>query len=205
AAERLLNRLDKVHRLLADPDRSSVRIALALEKLSIVEAQRSFTYFHLFGYPADLVVCNRVLPSGKDSDGSFAGLRATQQAYLPEVMAQYAPVPVRVVPQFDREMIGLERLAEIAHALFGEDDPTAFFYRGRPYQVRAEDGGHVLEVALPFTSREGVQLSRALVDAPTTGAKMDDGILRIKFGTRADVAPEKAAKRVKVVAGGTRR
>ena len=78
---------------------------------------------------------------------------------------------------------------------------------------------------MPFTSREGVQLSRdgdelllqvdglrrtivlprALVDAPTTGAKMDDGILRIRFGTRPEVAPEKAAKRVKVVAGGTRR
>jgi arsenite/tail-anchored protein-transporting ATPase len=225
AAERLLNRLDKVHRLLADPERSSVRIALALEKLSIVEAQRSFTYFHLFGYPADLVVCNRVLPTGKDSEGSFAGLRATQQAYLPEVIAQYAPVPVRVVPQFDREMIGLERLAEIGQALFGEDDPTAFFYRGRPYQVRPEGGGHVLEVALPFTSRDAVQLTRdgdelllqvdglrrtivlprALVDAPTTGAKMDDGILRIRFGTRPDGAPTKASKQVKVAAGGTRR
>jgi hypothetical protein len=34
---------------------------------------------------------------------------------------------------------------------------------------------------------------------------MDDGILRIRFGTRADVAPEKAARGVKVVAGGTRR
>ena len=224
AAERLLSRLDKVHRLLADPEHSSVRIALALEKLSIVEAQRSFTYFHLFGYPSDLVVCNRVLPSGKDSDGSFAGLRATQQAYLPDVISQYAPVPVRVVPQFDREMIGLDRLTEIGQALFGADDPTAFFYRGRPYQVRAEDGGHVLEVALPFTSRDAIQLTRdgdelllqvdglrrtivlprALVDAPTTGAKMDDGILRIRFGTRADAAPAKASKQVKV-AGGTRR
>jgi len=206
AAERLLNRLDKVHRLLADPEQSSVRIALALEKLSIVEAQRSFTYFHLFGYPSDLVVCNRVLPSGKDSDGSFAGLRSTQQRYLPEVVAQYAPVPVRSVPQFDREMIGLDRLGEIGQALFGEDDPTGFFYRGRPYRVRSEDGGHVLEVALPFTSREDVQLSRdgdelciqldglrrtillprALVDAPAMGAKMEDGVLRIRFGGRAE-------------------
>jgi arsenite/tail-anchored protein-transporting ATPase len=225
AAERLLNRLDKVHRLLADPELSSVRIALNLEKLSIVEAQRSFTYFHLFGYPADLVVCNRVLPSEMAGDGSFGGLRATQQRYLPEVVAQYAPVPVRTVPMFDREMIGLDRLAEIGEALFGDDDPTAFFYRGRPYQVRSEAGGHVLEVALPFTSRDAVQLSRdgdelllqvdglrrtivlprALVDAPTTGAKMDDGILRIRFGTRAEAAPPRSSKRVKVAAGGKRR
>ena len=225
AAERLLNRLDKVHRLLADPERSSVRIALNLEKLSIVEAQRSFTYFHLFGYPADLVVCNRVLPSEMAGDGTFGGLRATQQRYLPEVIAQYAPVPVRTVPMFDREMIGLDRLTEIGEALFGEDDPTAFFYRGRPYRVRAENGGHVLEVALPFTSRDGVQLSRdgdelllqvdglrrtivlprALVNAPTTGAKMDDGILRIRFGTREGAATPEASARVKVAAGGTRR
>ena len=105
AAERLLQRLDKVHRLLADPERSSVRIALNLEKLSIVEAQRSFTYFHLFGYPSDMVVCNRVLPAGLDGDGSFGTMRQAQQRYLPQVIAQYAPVPVRTVPQFDREMI----------------------------------------------------------------------------------------------------
>jgi arsenite/tail-anchored protein-transporting ATPase len=211
AAERLLARLDKVHRLLADPDRASVRIALALEKLSIVEAQRSFTYFHLFGYPSDLVVCNRVLPSEMAGDGTFGGLRATQQRYLPEVEAQYAPVPVRTVPQFDREMIGTDRLAEIGAALFGDDDPTGFFYRGRPYRVVAEDGGHVLEVALPFTAREDVQLTRdgdelllqvdglrrtivlprALVDAPTMGAKMEDGVLRIRFQGRAD-EPTKA-------------
>jgi arsenite-transporting ATPase len=216
AAERLLNRLDKVHRLLADPERASVRIALALEKLSIVEAQRSFTYFHLFGYPADLVVCNRVLPSEMAGDGTFGGLRATQQRYLPEVEAQYAPVPVRTVPQFDREMIGVERLAEIGHALFGDDDPTSFFYRGRPYRVVAEGKDHVLEVALPFTSRDAVQLTRdgdelllqvdglrrtivlprALVDAPTMGAKMEDGVLRIRFQGRAD-EPVKSTKSTK--------
>src|SRR6266568_42881 len=113
AAERLLARLDKVHRLLADPEKATVRIVLALEKLSIVEAQRSFTYFHLFGYPSDLVVANRVLPADLAGDGSFGTLRQTQQRYLPEVEAQFAPVPLRTVPQFDREMIGAERLIEI--------------------------------------------------------------------------------------------
>jgi arsenite/tail-anchored protein-transporting ATPase len=204
AAERLLARLDKVHRLLADPEQSSVRIVLALEKMSIVEAQRSFTYFHLFGYPSDLVIGNRVLPAGLDGDGSFGGLRQTQQRYLPEVEAQFAPVPVRTAPQFDREMIGSERLLEIGRALFGKDDPTSFFYRGRPYQLRVENGRHVLEVALPFASKDSVQLSRngdemllqvggsrrtlvlprALVDSPTRSAKMEDGILRVEFENR---------------------
>jgi arsenite-transporting ATPase len=215
AAERLLNRLEKVHRLLADPETASVRIALNLEKLSIVEAQRSFTYFHLFGYPSDLVVCNRVLPSEMAGDGTFGNLRATQQRYLPEVVAQYAPVPVRTVRQFDREMIGLDALAEIGEALFGDDDPIGFFYRGRPYRVRTDNGDHVLEVALPFTSRDGVQLTRdgdelllqvdglrrtivlprALVEAPTIGAKMDDGILQIRFRGRTEERPSRRGGR----------
>jgi arsenite-transporting ATPase len=212
AAERLLARLDKVHRLLADPERSSVRLTLALEKLSIAEAQRSFTYFHLFGYPSDLVVANKVLPGHLAGDGSFSGLRATQQRYLPQVEAQFAPVPVRTVPQFDREMVGIDRLAEIGQALFGDDDPTTFYYRGRPYRVRSEDGLHVLEVALPFAGKDEVALKRdgdelqlhvgawrrtivlphALVNEPTVGAKMEDGVLRIQF-RRGGASPSPGA------------
>jgi arsenite/tail-anchored protein-transporting ATPase len=202
AAERLLQRLEQVHRLMADPERSSIRIVLGLEKLSIAEAQRSFTYFHLFGYPSDLVICNRVLPP--DVGGYFAGLRKAQQSYLPGVERDFAPVPVRTVPFFDREVLGFDGLTELGNALFGDDDPTAFFYRGRPYQVRTEDGATFLEVALPFTSREEVGVSRdgdeillqvgswrrtlvlprALIDVQTKGAKMDDGVLRIEFQTR---------------------
>ena len=206
AAERLLGRLDRVHRLLADPERSTVRIVLALDKLSIAEAQRSFTYFHLFGYPSDLVVCNRVLPPS--ADGPFARLRAAQQAYLPEVEREFAPVPVRTVPLFDREMVGAENLRVIGGALFGDADPTAFLYRGRPYRVRSEGASRVLELELPFTSRDEVQVSRdggelhlqvggwrrslvlphALVGVPATSARMDNGTLRIEFQPAAAVA-----------------
>jgi arsenite-transporting ATPase len=208
AAERLLDRLDKVHRLLADPETSSVRIVLALEKLSIVEAQRSFTYFHLFGYPSDLVICNRVLPADAAGDGSFGGLRAAQQRHKPVVEAQFAPVPVRSVPLFDREMIGPANLVAIGESLFPESNPTAFFYRGRPYRVVSEDGRFILEVALPFASRDDVQLTRngdemllqvggwrrtlmlprALVEAPTVGAKMTDGTLRVEFAAAKPVS-----------------
>src|SRR5204862_722067 len=124
AGEELFRRLQHLHDILTDPARSSVRLVLNLEKMVIKEAQRTFTYFHLFGYPSDLVVVNRVLPADLAGDGSFGGLRRTQQGYLPVIEAQFAPVPVRTVPQFDREMIGSENLIAIGQELFGDSDPT---------------------------------------------------------------------------------
>jgi arsenite-transporting ATPase len=199
SAERLLDRLAEVHRLLSDPDRTSVRITLALDKLSVAEARRSFTYFHLFGYPSDMVIANRVLPV--DAGPFFARLREAQQGYLPIVAQEFGPVPLRTVPQFDHEMVGVDRLREIGVALFGEGDPTAVHYRGEPYRVSREDGVYVLRVELPFTQKGELHLSRrsdelvlqvgawrrtlllprALINAPTKGAKMDDGTLRIQF------------------------
>ena len=208
AAERLLRRLDRLHKLLADPDQSTVRVVLALEKMSIAEAQRSFTYFHLFGYPSDLVVANRVLPP--DAGGYFASLREIQQRYLPVVEQQFGPVPVRTIPMFDQEMVGIERLREVGHALFGDGDPAEILYRGRPYEVLHEGDGYVLKLELPFASKDEVRLSRAgdelvlhvgtwrrslvlprmLLDAPTRGAKMEGQTLRIRFD-----APVHAATR----------
>jgi arsenite-transporting ATPase len=208
AAERLLDRLADVHRLLSDPDQTSVRITLALDKLSVAEARRSHTYFHLFGYPSDMVIANRVLPEA--AGPYFAKLREAQQRYLPIVEQEFGPVPVRTVPQFDHEMVGMDQLREIGVALFGNGDPTAVHYRGKPYRISREDGMYVLEVELPFTERGEAQLSRrsdelvlqvggwrrtlllprALVDAPTKGAKMDGGKLRIQFE-----APVKTGKR----------
>jgi arsenite-transporting ATPase len=203
AAEALLARLDRVHRILADPDLSSVRLVLNLEKMSIAEAERSFTYFHLFGYPSDLVICNRVIPEGVG--GYFAPMREAQQGYLPKAIEDFAPVPLRTVPWFDREMVGIDLLRELGHALFAQDDPTQIYYRGRPYAVRRDGDGYILSLELPFTTRDEIGLSRhgdelviqvgswrrtlvlprALVDAPTTGARMEDSTLRIQFAARS--------------------
>jgi arsenite/tail-anchored protein-transporting ATPase len=199
SAERLLERLKYVHGLLADAERSSVRLVLNLERVSIQEAQRSFTYFHLYGYPTDLIVANRVLPAA--AGAYFDSWREAQARYLPIVEEQFAPVPVRTIPYFDHEIVGLRQLAALGRALFGDSDPAHFLYRGRPYYVRREDGGYTLSLELPFTSREEIRLSRnadelvlqvgswrrnlvlprLLLDAPTRGARMEDRVLKVRF------------------------
>ena len=206
AGEELFRRLQHMHDLLVDHDKTSVRVVLTLEQVVIKEAQRSFTYFHLYDYPTDLVVANRVLP--EDVGPYFQEWHEAQQRYGPLVEQTFHPVPVRRAPFFDREVVGTPMLRELASALYADHDPTSFFYRGRPYSVRREDAGFVVSVELPFTTKEQINLSRhadelvidlgtwrrtlvlprILVDAPTQGARFDDSTLKIRFG-----APERHA------------
>ena len=174
-------------------------MVLTLEQVVIKEAQRSFTYFHLYGYPTDLVVVNRVLP---DTVGDyFRGWYEKQREYAPLVERTFAPIPVLDAPFFDREVVGVEMLRELGAALYGDRDPIDFFYRGRPYSVTRDNGAFILSVELPFTSREQISLSRhadellidlgtwrrtlvlprALIDAAAEGAKFEDDVLKIRF------------------------
>jgi arsenite-transporting ATPase len=203
AGEELFSQLEHMHTLLTDHDKTSVRVVLTLEQVVIKEAQRSFTYFHLYDYPTDLVVANRVLP---DEVGEyFRGWYDAQQRYGPLVDKMFHPIPVRKAPFFDREMVGIDRLRELAGTLYGETDPTDFFYRGRPYSVVRDGDGYLVSVDLPFTDKERISLSRhgdelvidlgtwrrtlvlprILVEAPTEGARFEDQTLKIRFGPSA--------------------
>jgi arsenite-transporting ATPase len=202
AGEELFARLEHMHALLTDHSKTSVRVVLTLEQVVIKEAQRSFTYFHLYDYPTDLVVANRVLPDDQEWH-YFRDWYEAQQRYGPLVEKLFHPIPVRKAPFFEREMVGVERLRELSAALYGGTDPTQFFYRGRPYSVVRDNGTFLVSVDLPFTEKQNIQLSRhgdelvidlgtwrrtlvlprILVDAPTEGARFEEGTLKIRFGT----------------------
>ena len=201
SGEDLFRKLDRMNQLLSDTEMTSLRIVLNLEKMVIAEALRSFTYFHLFGYVTDLVVCNRVLPD--DAGPYFAAWHDAQRRYLPQVQESFAPVPVREVPFMPHEVVGIETLRELGVALFGKDDPAAFYYRGRPYRVERENGGFALSLELPFASRGDLDIRRSrdelvvqvgswrrnlilpriLVDIPTRDAQLRDGVLRVYFAS----------------------
>ena len=60
--EDLYSKLKRIQTLLTDAEITSVRLVVNPEKMVIKEAQRSFTYFNLYGYFTDLIICNRLLP-----------------------------------------------------------------------------------------------------------------------------------------------
>jgi arsenite-transporting ATPase len=213
AGEELFRKLEHLHDLLTDPDRTSIRVVLTLEHVVIKEAERSFTYFHLYGYPTDLVVANRILP---DEVGPFfRGWYEAQQRYGPLVEHSFAPIPVLQAPFFDREVVGIPMLTELGKALYGATDPTVHFYRGRPYSVVREGEEFILSVELPFAMKEEISLTRhadellievgtwrrnavlprALIGAATLGARFDDHVLKIRFSAPSPTTAGKARGR----------
>ncbi len=196
----LFFQLDDMHATLVDSDTTTVRLVLNPERMVIKEAQRTYTYLNLFGYPTDLVVCNRLLPSGV-TDPYFAEWKASQTVYRQQVEESFAPLPIVDVPLFGKEIVGMDALEELAAAVYGEGDPAEIRYRGRTVTTEQVNGEYLLKLRVPFTAKDDVHLltsgdelvvhvgnqkrnvtlPRALVGLETRGAKLEGDTLVIRF------------------------
>jgi arsenite-transporting ATPase len=200
AVQDLFGQLDGMHATLVDPEVTSVRLVLNPEKMVIREAQRTYTYLSLFGYPCDLVVCNRLLPAAVQ-DSYFAEWKQSQARYRQQIDESFAPLPVVDVPLLGNEIVGLESLRELADAVYGEHDPAEIRYRGTVQSTEQVNGEYVLKLRLPFTEKGDIRLltagdelvvhvgkqkrnvilPRALVGLPTAGARFEEDTLIIRF------------------------
>src|SRR5437868_9403151 len=134
SVERLFSQLDTLHSMLIDPKLTSIRLVLNPEKMVISEAERTSTYFHLFGYPMDLVIANRILPD-EVTDPYFAAWKDTPARYMRRDEGGVAPVPQNTSAWSGDEFVALDALTQMAAALYGADDPTRIYYEGRPQVV----------------------------------------------------------------------
>lgn len=158
--EGLIRDLDRMHRLLSDPEKSTVRLVLNPEKMVIREAQRTYTYLSLYGYPVDAVISNRIIPPTVH-DAYFDNWKAIQEKYSRAVEEAFAPLPILPVRLMDSEVVGLERLRQLGQLVYGDRDPTAVFYRGVRHVVRKESDRYILILKLPFVSKEALKLTRS--------------------------------------------
>lgn len=145
-------------KFLQDPNKASVRIVVNLEKMVIMEAQRSFTYYNLFGVSVDAIIVNKVLPDGLEN-GYFSKWKNSQAKYFIQVQEAFNPLPILTVKYFPQEMIGLKNIEEYAQVLYGTTYPAKNYYLGHPFSFSKEKNGvPVLSVQLPFVEKGNLQL-----------------------------------------------
>lgn len=198
AIQRLFQRPEGIENILFDPSVTSVRLVTNAEKMVVRETQRAYMYFNMHGVTTDQVIINRLFPS---EDGYFSRWASMQAAYAEEICEYFDPVPVARLPLFSEEVIGWQRLQDVAQALYGETDPTAHHVTAPPYDFIKDSSRYRLEITLPFVHKEEIDLQRQPEDLvirvgsfkrhvplprtvarlKTAGAKMDGSRLVVRF------------------------
>ncbi len=200
--ERLYKRVKDMKAVLADPQITSIRLVLNPEKMVLEETRRAFTYLNLFGFVCDAVIANKILPD-EVTDQYFAEWKVSQQRYLEEVEASFGDLPIFKVRLYEREVVGIEALRQMAHDLYGDRDPTDHFAESKPMRIVKRGDIYWLELQLPFVEKGEVQLRRKgdeliirvgtikrhlvlphiLAKQEPKSAKLEEGTLRVRFGT----------------------
>ena len=207
----LLVDLGGMRNLLTDPEMTTVRIVINLEKMVVKEAKRAYTYLSLFGYVTDAVIVNRLLP-GDLHDELFQKWQRIHKRYQAEVEQSFAGIPIFNVPLFDREVVGEKMLSLMAKATYGDQDPAQRFVIGNPQRIDKDGSDYVLTLKVPFVDRSAVDLSRhngelyvtvgnyrreitlprVLARRDATSASINDGELQVRFKRRQEKQEDKA-------------
>ena len=117
------------------------------------------------------------------------------------VGSAFAPVPVLRAPYFDAEVIGDERLDQLAEALFASHDAAGVLHDRLAQELRVDNGRAELRLDLPFVSKGDVKLKKiglelvvrvdghkrtivlpgAMAGYKPTSATLEDGALTVGF------------------------
>jgi arsenite/tail-anchored protein-transporting ATPase len=153
----LFGRLDGIAELLENPAITSVRLVTNPEKMVLRETQRAFVYFSLHGLTVDGIIVNRVLPEAV-TDTWFDQWRASQSKILDEIEEYFQPVAMKRVPLFTHEVLGRERLIELANVLYGQEDPALVVRTEAPYTFVKRNAHYEVRLRLPFAMKGEVGL-----------------------------------------------
>jgi arsenite-transporting ATPase len=197
----LITQLTRMHDLLSDPEKASVRLVLNPEKMVIKEAQRTFAYLNLYGFLTDAVISNRLIPA-RVQDSYFDSWKESHEKYSQMIEEAFSPLPILKAPLFDQEVVGLDMLRRMAESIYGDGDPSDVYFVGQTHNVEKKDGRYILSLALPFVEKENLQLTRSgdelivhignrkrnlilprvLASLDVQSAKFDEDTLMIIFG-----------------------
>jgi len=145
SVDQVFDELEDIREILTDNEKSTVRLVMNAEKMSIKETMRALTYLNLYGFKVDMVLVNRLLDMNEDS-GYLEKWKTIQQKYLGEIEEGFSPLPVTKLRMYEQEIVGLPALEAFARDMYGDTDPSDMMYDEPP--IKFVRNGDVYEVQL---------------------------------------------------------
>jgi len=157
SVDTMFGELEGLTEILGNNDITSVRLVMNPEKMVIKESQRALTYLGMYGFLVDNVIVNRIYPIDKDA-GYMNLWKNIQQKHMTEIRDGFTPLPIRNVPMYQQEVVGLELLTQMGNDVYGDDDPNDFMFEGRPYDIHKVEGGYEVRMHIPFANESTLDL-----------------------------------------------
>ena len=120
--EETKKQIDQAKAVLSDPDRTTFKMVVIPEEMSIYESERAIEALNKYDITTDSIIVNQVMPDISDCD--FCHSRyMLQQKRLALIDQKFKDQVVAQVPLFKDEVKGQEKLLKLAEILYeGKDN-----------------------------------------------------------------------------------
>ena len=196
--ENLMDRMEKLQNLMLNQDIVSLRVVTTPEKIVVNEAKRNFTCLYLYHYNVDAIIVNRIYPK-EAMEGYFNKWTTMQEESLSDIKASFSEVPKFYVELQKKEVRTLPVLKELGNTIFAKEEPNDVLFKKQIYKIDYEN--QCLTIYLPFADKAEMKLEQIqnelvigvknevrrfplpskFTEKEITGAKFDDGYLKISF------------------------
>jgi arsenite-transporting ATPase len=110
--------------VMADPERTSFKMVVIPEEMSIYESERAMEALAKFNMTSDGVIVNQIQP--EEADCEFcAARRKIQEQRLKTIHEKFGNQLIAEIPLQTEEVKGMAKLTSIAEILYGEPDAAA--------------------------------------------------------------------------------
>ena len=119
--KRTKEQIDQAKEILSDPDRTTFKMVVIPEEMSIYESERALEALGKHDITVDSVIVNQVMPDICDCDFCHSRHKL-QQKRLALIDQKFPNQHVAQVPLFKDEVKGQEKLLKLAHILYDDED-----------------------------------------------------------------------------------
>jgi len=122
--EETKKRIREARGVMADPERTSFKMVVIPEEMSIYESERAMEALKKYNMVADGVIVNQIQP--EEADCEFcAARRKIQEQRLKTIQEKFGNQLIAQIPLQAEEVKGMEKLTNIAQILYGEPEIEA--------------------------------------------------------------------------------
>ncbi len=159
SVETLKNTMDEARVLLEDPKVTTVRLVVNPERMVINETKRAYSYLCLYNKNVECLIVNRVMP--KDMKGDYADKKLQEQEkYMEYIHHVFDPMKIFYSELMPTEIVGWDRLDQMADNIFGDSDPTEIYSDKSPISFEKNGDTYYIRMELPFVEKGDLELFR---------------------------------------------